>query len=82
MHRLIENLQNKPESVKRLIMWFGIFTVMAAIFTFWLLTFPSQIPASENNETANNLKKELPGVWQSLKRQVNDLIDMWAPRLH
>ncbi len=74
---MIENLQNKPEPVKRLIMWFGVFFVMTAIFMFWLLIFPSQIPASENDEAVTNLKKELPGVWQSLKGQLNELKNLW-----
>ncbi|MBI2446757.1 MAG: hypothetical protein HYV51_03015 [Parcubacteria group bacterium] len=81
MINLIKNLQNKPEPIKRLIMWFGVFSVMAVIFMFWILTFPSQIPASENTKAAINVKKELPGVWQSLNEQVNNLKDMWAIRL-
>ncbi len=54
---------------------------MAVIFAFWILTFPSQIPTTKNDIAANNLKKELPGVWQSLKGQLNNLKDMWAIRL-
>ena len=50
---------------------------MILIFTFWLLTFPSQIPATKNDEATANLKKELPGVWQSLKGQINDLENLW-----
>ncbi len=77
MTNFLKNIQNKPEPVKRLIMWFGVFTVMAAIFMFWILTFPSQIPAAENSEATANLSKKLPGVWQSLNEQVNNLKGLW-----
>jgi len=73
----IQNLQNKPELVKKLTMWLGVFLVMVAIFVFWLLTFPSQIPNAQENEATQNLKQELPTAWQSLKEQFNDLKDLW-----
>lgn len=75
-NRLIKNLQNKPESFKRIIMWFGVFLAMAVIFIFWLATFPFQIPETKNNESVSILKKELPGVWQTLKGQLNNLKDL------
>ena len=81
MRKFIQNLQSKPDGFKRVIMWFGVFSVMGIVFMFWLLTFPSQIPAAENSEATANLSKELPGVWQSLKEQVNNLKGMWAIRL-
>ena len=81
-HRLIKNLQNKPEGFKRVVMWIGIIFIMTAIFTFWLLTFPSQIQKTGDNEATANLKKELPGVWQTLKTQINNLQELWATRLH
>ncbi|MDO8574789.1 MAG: hypothetical protein Q7R61_00700 [bacterium] len=77
MTDFLNNLQNKSDGFKRIIMWLGVFSVMTAIFMFWLLTFPSQIPASENDETVNNFKKELPGIWQSLNGQYNDLKNLW-----
>ena len=80
MINFINNLQNKPEPVKRLIMWFGVFFVMSMIFTFWLLTFPSQIPSAQENEATQNLKRELPTVWQGLKGQFNDLKNVWRPQ--
>ena len=74
----LKNIQNKPEPVKKVVMWFGVFFVMAMIFVFWLMTFPSQIPsAEENNEVVNNLQKELPGVWQSLEGQISELKHLW-----
>ncbi|OGD25530.1 hypothetical protein A2819_02050 [Candidatus Azambacteria bacterium RIFCSPHIGHO2_01_FULL_40_24] len=77
MYRLIKNLQNKSDGFKRIIMWFGVLVIMTTIFMFWLLTFPSRVPVSENNETAADLSKQLPGVWQSLKEQINNLKDLW-----
>jgi len=77
MTKFIQNLQNKPETVKKSIMWIGIFFIMVAIFTFWLLTFPSQIQKTKDNEAAANLKKELPSVWQILKTQINNLQNLW-----
>jgi len=80
-HRLIKNLQNKPEGFKRVVMWISIIFIMIAIFTFWLLTFPSQIQKTEDNEATTNLKKELPNVWQTLETQINNLQELWATRL-
>jgi len=77
MHKLIENLQNKPEPFKKMIMWIGILFIMIAIFTFWLLTFPSQIQKTKDDEATANLKKELPSVWQTLKTQINNLQNLW-----
>ena len=73
MHKLIENLQNKSEGFKHVVMWFGVFLIMSVIFTFWLITFPSQIPPAKNDEAANKIQKELPGIWEGLKEQFNNL---------
>jgi len=73
MLTIIENLQNKSEPAKHLIMWSGVVFIMAIIFTFWLVTFPSQIPPSGNDEAANKIKTELPGIWEGLKGQFNNL---------
>lgn len=78
MINILKNLQNKPEPVKRLIMWFGVFFVMTVIFIFWLMTFPSQIPAVASDQATLNIKKELPGVLETLKGQYNGLRNMWA----
>ncbi|MDO8743432.1 MAG: hypothetical protein Q7J30_02700 [Candidatus Azambacteria bacterium] len=73
----LKNLQNKPEPVKKTIMLFGIFFIMLAIFGFWLLTFPSQIQKTGDNAATAKLKTELPGIWQTLKSQVNSLQNLW-----
>ena len=80
-HRLIKNLQNKPEGFKRIVMWISIIFIMIAIFTFWILTFPSQIQKTKDDEVATNLKKELPSVWQTFKSQIDNLQELWATRL-
>jgi len=54
---------------------------MIAIFTFWILTFPSQIQKTKDDEVATNLKKELPSVWQTFKSQIDNLQELWATRL-
>ncbi len=79
MAEFLKNLRNKPESFKRVVMWVSIIFIMLVIFTFWLLTFPSQIPKTKDkdNEAAANLKKELPNVWQTLKSQVNNFQNLW-----
>ncbi len=77
MRKFIQNLQNKPEPTKKMIMWIGILFIMIAIFTFWLLTFPSQIQKTGDDEATANLKKELPSVWQTFKTQINNLQSLW-----
>lgn len=77
MINFLKNVQNKPEPVKKFVMWLGVFLVMTVIFMFWIFTFPSQTSVAKNDEAANNLKKELPGAWQSLKGQINNLKKLW-----
>jgi len=77
MTEFLKNLQNKPEATKKTIMWIFVFFIMIIIFSFWLLTFPSQIPKTGDNEATANLKKELPDVWQTLKTQINTLQNLW-----
>ncbi len=77
MTEFLKNLQNKPEPFKKMIMWISIIFIMTAIFIFWILTFPSQIQKTEDNEAATNLKTELPSVWQTLKTQINNLQNLW-----
>ncbi len=73
----LKSLQNKPEPVKRAIMWVGVFLIMAAIFIFWVFTFPSQVSKTEDNEATAKLKTELPSVWQELKTQVGAIQNLW-----
>lgn len=75
--QFIKKLQQKSEATKKIVMWFGIFFVMAAIFTFWLITFPSQTQNVAEDDAAANLKKELPAAFNSLKSQVNELFNLF-----
>ncbi len=74
----LKNLQNKSEPAKKTIMLFGIFFIMLAIFGFWILTFPSQVSKTEDNEATAKLKTELPSIWQELKIQVGAIQNLWA----
>ena len=76
-NNFIKKIQGQPEHVKKVIMWIGILFIMTAIFTFWLLTFPSSIPKTEDNQIAANLKNELPSVWQTFKSQINNIQNLW-----
>ncbi len=71
----LSKIRSQPRPVKSLIMWSGVFFVMLLIFGFWILTFNSEIRESRETETA--LKKELPGIWQSLKAQINEIKNLW-----
>jgi uncharacterized membrane protein YvbJ len=73
----LKNLQNKPEPVKKTIMWAGIFVVMLVIFIFWLFTFPFQISQPAKDEELANLTKEMPGIWQTFKSQFNSIQNLW-----
>jgi hypothetical protein len=77
MNDFIKNLQSKPNHTKNAIMWFSIIIIMSAIFTFWIMTFSSQLPASETNESTEKFQKDLPSVWESLKNQVNEIKNLW-----
>lgn len=71
MKRILENIQNKSDAVKHIVMWTGIFLIMITIFGFWLMTFSWQVSQTAENNSASELKKELPSVFNSLKSQSN-----------
>ena len=58
-------------------MWFGVFFTMAIIFTFWLITFPSRIPITTSDPATENIKKELPGILETIKEQYSNLEKIW-----
>lgn len=68
-----KNLQNKPEPVKKTIMWTGISIVMFIVFLFWLFTFPFQTSQPVGDEKLANLTKEMPGIWQTFKSQLDSV---------
>lgn len=76
MKRLLENIRNKSDAVKHSIMWVGIFLIMTTIFSFWLLTFSRQVSQTAEDESASELKKELPSVFNSLKSQANLIFEI------
>jgi len=73
----LKNLQNKPEPIKKTIMWLGVAVIMIVIFGVWILTFSGRTTPVAENPGLSNLKKEMPGVWQTLKSQVNSLKNLW-----
>ena len=73
----LKNLQNKPEPIKKTIMWLGVAVIMIVIFGVWILTFSGRTTPVAENPELSNLKKEMPGVWQALKTQVNSLQNLW-----
>ena len=58
--KFLQNLQNKPEPVKKTIMWAGVSFMMFAVFLFWLFTFPFQTSQPIGDEGLANLTKEMP----------------------
>ncbi len=76
MKRLLENIQNKSDAVKHIVMWVGIFLIMTTIFGFWLLTFSRQVSQTAEDESAFEIKKELPSVFNSLKSQAGLLFEV------
>ena len=45
----LKNLQNKPEPIKKTIMWLGVAVIMIVIFGVWILTFSGRTtPVAEN----------------------------------
>ncbi len=77
MANFIKKLQNKPESVKKTIMWTGVSFLMFIVFLFWLFTFPFQTSPIETDEELVNLTKEMPGVWQTFKEQIDSMQNLW-----
>lgn len=63
-------------------MWFGAIVGMVIIFVFWLWSLSVLFSQSSKNENENSkpsqglseLKKEIPGLWQSLSAGVSNVI--------
>jgi len=73
----LKNLQSKTEPVKKTIMWAGISFMMLVVFLFWLFTFPFQTSPIETDEKLANLTKEMPGMWQTFKSQLDSIQNLW-----
>ena len=76
MKRILENIRNKSDTVKHIVMWIGVFLIMTTIFGFWLLTFSWQVSQIAEDESTSKIKKELPSVFNSLKSQTGLLFDI------
>ncbi len=73
----LKNLQNKPESAKKTIMWAGVSFMMFVVFLFWLFTFPFQTSQPIGDEGLVNLTKEMPSIWQTFKGQLDSIQNLW-----
>ncbi len=79
----IEKLQKKPRHVRIQIMWAGVTVGTAVVFVFWLwslaiLLSQSQKAGQEEEKVLQSLgeiKKEVPGLWQSLSAGISNVID-------
>lgn len=77
----IEKLQKKPRYIRIQIMWVGAIIGVTIIFIFWLWSLTSllsQSTGAKNNDKVNNglseIKKEMPGLWQSLSAGISSVI--------
>lgn len=80
-NNFIRNLQNKPEGVKKQIVWLATFAAGLAIAAFWVMSAQSKLAElSRNSDTAlgkplpdefkdelKNANQELPTIGSSLK---------------
>ena len=80
----IEKLQGKPRYVRIQIMWAGVILSSLIIVIFWFWSLRLSLEASsnapvlsdENLQKLNEMKKEVPGLWQSLGAGIGNIIDM------
>ena len=79
----IEKLQKKPRHIRIQIMWASVTVGAAFIFVFWLWSLSALLAqtASQNNagneqlQKLGEIKKEVPGLWQSLSAGIGSVID-------
>ena len=74
----LKKIQNKPEPVKKTIMWAGISCAMLIVFIFWLFTFPFQTSQPAQDDGLANLTKEIPGIWETFKEQITNMQELWG----
>ena len=58
----IENLQKKPESIRRRILFVSVITVMFVIVVVWIFTLNLSLKSSEKNETSYTPFKVFGGL--------------------
>jgi len=79
----IEKLQKKPRHIRVQIMWASVTVGAAIIFGFWLWSLSTLLAQTAPQNNAGNdqlkklgeIKKEMPGLWQSLSAGVGSIID-------
>ncbi len=76
-HNLLDDIRGKPGPAKQFIMWAGVISAMILIFLFWIFTFPSQIPSTQEDAATANLKNSLPSAFDSLKSQAGQLFNLF-----
>ena len=83
----IENLQSKPEPVRRKIIWLAVFLSTAVIIGIWFWSLNSSFETINKNDKDENgliipkdlsqsfsqFKQDVPTLWQSLKRGLENL---------
>lgn len=79
-NQFIKKLQEKPESVKHMIMWTATLFIMVLIFTFWVWNFSNEISRSNSaaEVPAPENISQLPSAWQSLKSQFENLTRLFS----
>ncbi|MDD2753175.1 MAG: hypothetical protein PHT44_00980 [Candidatus Portnoybacteria bacterium] len=79
----IEKLQKKPRHIRVQIMWASATVGAVIIFGFWLWSLSALLAQTAPQNNAGNdqlkklgeIKKEMPGLWQSLSAGVGSVID-------
>jgi len=81
----IEKLQRKPRHIRIQIMWVGTILGAMVIFAFWLWSLTGLLARSQSSKTdqandkalqnLNEMKNEMPGLWQSLSAGISNVIN-------
>jgi hypothetical protein len=80
----LEKIQNKPRHVRVVIMWVGVAIFMTFFLILWAATLNSGQKSenlatdesfSEQAQTFQEVKSEIPSLWQSLKASVSGLFN-------
>jgi len=80
----IEKLQKKPRHIRVQIMWTGVILSSLVVFAFWIwslsvslaesLKTPATI-SNENSRKLDEMKQQVPSLWQSLEAGIGDVIN-------
>ena len=84
----LEKLRQRPEEQKTIILWAAVIVCMTVIFVFWLISLNSSIRESLNKQQETSsaasqamnkideLKKDLPTLWQSLTAGFSSVLNL------